>query len=85
MRPAEVEIEVPRGPERILRAGRGAETAAAAVGCGGGGDLELVWLYGQGLTTGEICAHYQEVYGASLSRDTVSRITDRVIEDMQTW
>ena len=42
-------------------------------------------LYAKGLTTGEISAHFQEVYGASVSKDTVSRITDRVIEDMQAW
>jgi putative transposase len=29
--------------------------------------------------------HFAEVYGASVSKDTVSRITDRVIEDMQAW
>ena len=37
------------------------------------------------MTTGEISAHFAEVYGASVSKDTVSRITDRVVEDMQTW
>jgi transposase-like protein len=34
---------------------------------------------------GEIAAHFTEVYGASISKDTVSRITDKVIEDMTTW
>jgi len=34
---------------------------------------------------GEISAHFAEVYGASVSKDTGSRITDRVIEDMQAW
>ena len=42
-------------------------------------------LYAKGLTTGEITAHFAEVYGASVSKDTVSRITDRVIEEMQAW
>jgi len=42
-------------------------------------------LYAKGLTTGEISAHFADVYGASVSKDTVSRITDRVIEEMQTW
>ena len=40
-------------------------------------------LYAKGLTTGEICAHFAEVYGSPVSKDTVSRITDRVVEDMQ--
>ena len=39
----------------------------------------------KGLTTGEISAHLADVYGASVSTDTVSRITDRVIEEMQAW
>jgi transposase-like protein len=37
-------------------------------------------LTARGLTTGEISAHFAEVYGASLSRDTISRISDRVLE-----
>lgn len=39
----------------------------------------------KGLTTGEISAHFAEVYGASISKDTISRITDRVVEEMQAW
>jgi transposase-like protein len=42
-------------------------------------------LYAKGLTTGEISAHFADVYGASVSKDTVTRITDRVIEEMQAW
>jgi len=37
------------------------------------------------LTTGEISAHFAEVYGASISKDTISRITDKVVEEMQDW
>ena len=48
-------------------------------------DAVAISLYAKGLTTGEISAHFAEVYGASVSKDTVSRITDRVIEDMQAW
>jgi hypothetical protein len=35
-----------------------------------------------GLTTGEISARFAEVYGASASKDTVSAITDQMIEEM---
>jgi transposase-like protein len=42
-------------------------------------------LYAKGLTTGEICAHFAEIYGASVSRETISRITDKVLEEMQDW
>lgn len=48
-------------------------------------DKVVLSLYAKGLTTGEISAHFAEVYGASVSKDTVSRITDRVVEDMQAW
>jgi transposase-like protein len=42
-------------------------------------------LYAKGLTTGEISAHFAEIYGASVSKETISRITDKVIEEMQAW
>ena len=42
-------------------------------------------LTARGLTTGEISAHFAEVYGASVSRDTISKITDKVIEEMNEW
>ena len=45
-------------------------------------DAVVLSLYARGLTTGEISAHFAEVYGASVSKDTVSRITDKVLEDM---
>ena len=48
-------------------------------------DEIVLSLYARGLTTGEICAHFDQIYGASVSRETISRITDKVIEEMQTW
>jgi transposase-like protein len=48
-------------------------------------DEVVLSLYAKGLTTGEISAHFADVYGASVSKDTVSRITDRVLEEMQSW
>src|SRR3954454_9210073 len=48
-------------------------------------DAVAISLYAKGLTTGEISAHFAEVYGASISKDTISRITDRVVEEMQAW
>jgi transposase-like protein len=42
-------------------------------------------LYAKGLTTGEISAHFAEIYGASVSKETISRITDKVIEEMTSW
>lgn len=42
-------------------------------------------LYARGLTTGEISAHFQEIYGADVSRETVSRITERVVAEKDEW
>lgn len=42
-------------------------------------------LYVRGLTTGEISAHFQEIYGADVSRETVSRITERVVAEKDEW
>jgi putative transposase len=51
----------------------------------GGVDEIVLSLYAKGLTTGEISSHFAEIYGASVSKETISRITDRVVEEMQSW
>lgn len=48
-------------------------------------DSLVISLSAKGLTHGEICAHLAEVYGASVSKQTISTITDRVIEGMSEW
>jgi len=50
-----------------------------------GVDEIVLSLTAKGLTTGEISAHFAEIYGASVSKETISRITDRVIEEMNEW
>jgi putative transposase len=50
-----------------------------------GVDEIVLSLYAKGLTTGEISAHFAEIYGASVSKETISRITDKVLEEMQAW
>ena len=42
-------------------------------------------LSAKGLTTGEISAHLAEVYGAEVSRQTISTITDKVVDGMTEW
>jgi putative transposase len=51
----------------------------------GGIDGIVLSLTAKGLTTGEVSAHLAEVYGASVSKDTISTITDRVLEGMAEW
>src|ERR1700689_4576970 len=76
-----VEIEVPRDragtfePQIVKKGQRRLN----------GVDKIVLSLYAKGLTTGEISAHFAEIYGASVSKETVSRITDRVVEEMQAW
>ena len=48
-------------------------------------DEIVLSLYARGLTTGEISAHFAQIYGASVSKETISRITDKVIEEMTSW
>ncbi len=50
-----------------------------------GVDGIVLSLSAKGLTTGEIAAHLAEVYGTSVSKETISTITDRVIDSMAEW
>jgi putative transposase len=50
-----------------------------------GVDEIVLSLYAKGLTTGEISAHFAQIYGASVSKETISRITDKVVDEMQEW
>ena len=50
-----------------------------------GVDELVISLSAKGLTTGEVQAHLAEVYGAEVSRQTISTITDKVIEGMAEW
>jgi putative transposase len=77
----EVRIDVPRDREgtfepRIVRKRQRRLTDV---------DEIVLSLYAKGLTTGEISAHFSEIYGASVSKETISRITDKVVAEMQEW
>ncbi|MDQ0145561.1 transposase-like protein [Pseudarthrobacter niigatensis] len=50
-----------------------------------GVDEIVLSLSAKGLTTGEIAAHFAEVFGAGVSKDTISRITEKVIGEMTEW
>ena len=45
----------------------------------------VISLSSKGLTHGEISAHLGEVYGAEVSKQAISTITDRVMEGMGAW
>jgi transposase-like protein len=50
-----------------------------------GVDQIVLSLTARGLTTGEVAAHFADIYGARVSKDTISRITDKVVEEMADW
>ncbi|MGP4115515.1 IS256 family transposase [Streptomyces sp. 4N509B] len=50
-----------------------------------GVDEIVISLAAKGLTTGEVQAHLAEVYGAEVSRQTISTITDKVLDGMAEW
>jgi putative transposase len=77
-----VEIAVPRDLDasfqpQMARNASGAWTASTPI---------VLSLSARGLTTGEgLCAHLAEVYGATVSKETISKITDRVMDSMGEW
>jgi putative transposase len=77
----EVDIEVPRDRESTFQPTIVKKRQRRLSGV----DEIVLSLYAKGLTTGEISAHFDEIYGASVSKETVSRITDKVIEEMNEW
>ncbi len=76
-----VEVKVPRDVEgsfepRIVRKRQRRLT---------GVDEMVLSLSAKGLTHGEISAHLAEIYGAEVSKQTISSITDQVMEGMAEW
>ena len=76
-----VEIEVPRDTESTFEPQIVRKRQRRLTGV----DEIVLSLTARGLTTGEIAAHFQEVYGAKISKDTVSRITEKVTGEMTEW
>jgi putative transposase len=50
-----------------------------------GVDEMVISLSAKGLTHGEIAAHLAEVYDAEVSKQTITAITDRVVEGLAGW
>jgi putative transposase len=76
-----VEVEVPRDRDGTFEPKIVPKRARRL----GGVDEMVISLVAKGLTTGEVQAHLAEVYGASVSRETISKITDSVLETMAQW
>jgi putative transposase len=52
--------------------------------CGGLDDM-IISLYAHGMTVRDILHHLEQVYGTKLSAETVSRITDQVLDEVRAW
>jgi putative transposase len=48
-------------------------------------DEKVLGLYAGGMTVRDISDHLSELYGTEIGRDTISRITDAVLEDVAAW
>jgi putative transposase len=48
-------------------------------------DDKILAMYAGGMTVREIEAQLAELYGVQIGRDTISRVTDAVLEDVQAW
>jgi len=76
-----VEISVPRDRDSSFEPRIVAKRQRRLTGV----DDLVISLSAKGLTHGEIAAHLAEVYGAEVSKQTISTITDRVLEGMGEW
>jgi transposase-like protein len=76
-----VEIEVPRDRESSFEPVIVGKRRRRLSGV----DDLVISLSATGLTHGEISAHLAEIYGAPVSKQTISVITDRVMEGMTAW
>ena len=77
----EVEISVPRDRDGSF------EPVAVPKGCSdlSGIESRVISMYARGMSQRDIAATVREIYGFSMSAETVSAITDRVWEDLERW
>jgi putative transposase len=48
-------------------------------------DEKILGLSAGGMTVRDIAAHLSDLYGVEVGRDTISRVTDAVLEDVEAW
>ena len=76
-----VQVEVPRDRDGTFSP----QVVAKRQRRFGGIDDRVISLTAKGLTTGEVAAHLADVYGAQVSKDHISTITEQVMETMGEW
>ena len=50
-----------------------------------GFDEKILALYSRGLSTRDIEAHLEEIYGVKVGRELISKVTDAVMDDVRGW
>jgi len=50
-----------------------------------GFDEKILALYSRGLSTRDIEAHLEEMYGVKVGRDLITKVTDAVMDDVREW
>src|SRR5215213_4613907 len=48
-------------------------------------DEKILGLYAGGMTVRDIESHLRDLYGVQIARDTISTVTDAVLEDVAAW
>src|SRR3954468_4742023 len=76
-----VEIKTPRDRDGSFepRLVRKRQTRLAGL------DDRVLGLYAGGMSVRDIARHLSELYGTEIGRDTISRVTDAVLEDIAAW
>lgn len=50
-----------------------------------GFDERIISMYAGGMTVEEIRSHLADIYGTDVSKDFISTVTDRVLDDVRSW
>jgi putative transposase len=50
-----------------------------------GFDDKILALYSRGVSTRDISAHLEEIYGVNVGRELISKVTDAVMDDARAW
>jgi len=76
-----VEVETPRDRDATFQPQLVAKRQTRLAGL----DEKILSLYALGMSVRDISEHLQGLYSVELGRDTISRVTDAVLEDIAAW
>lgn len=76
-----VEVETPRDRKGIFEPKLVAKRQTRLAGL----DERVLDLYAGGMSVRDIASHLERLYGCEIGRDTISRVTDAVLDDIAAW